>query len=65
MTPIVFWVAVILAGGPPQVGVFPDRATCMQAVAAVEAQLAADGANDGDAVSGCVEVTLREPATAS
>ena len=56
------WIAVLLVGGTPQAGVFPSKDACLHVVAQVEAIMVKDGPDDGDMLSGCYEVTLREPA---
>ena len=62
---LVVYVAAAMVGGIPQAGVFPDLASCKQAVARLEAQMVADGGGDGDMISGCYKVEVREPAVKS
>ena len=57
------WVAAAVAYGEPQAGVFKSEAECRTAVATLEAAMDKDGAGDGDMISGCAELKLREPGT--
>ena len=59
---ITVWIIIALIGGQLHTGAFPDKAACMEKAAIVEAAMAEDGPNDGDAISGCLEVQVRPPA---
>ena len=57
----VIWVAVSVVGGMPEAAVFPTKEVCTEAVERVTAAMVADGMGDGDMISECVEVTVKEP----
>lgn len=58
---LIVWVIVALVSGNPQpmVGVYPSEATCRMAAAGAEAKMAEDG-DDGDALSQCIKVEIKQ-----
>lgn len=62
---VTIWVAAAFIEGQHGAASFTTQAECREAAAKLEAIMYADGAGDGDLISGCYAVTLREPAVGS